>query len=85
MVLHLCQHLLSALLFLGLVWAEDRRRSLHVSRQRRKFDEGIEDRTNCSYKIVVLSIATLAAQVGKPRYRAFDLPLKVTESMAKTD
>lgn len=77
----------SALLSLGLEWANDRR-TVGVNRQRCKFDEAIEylQRTaSCSWEIVALSIASLAAQVGKLRHRAFDLPLKITESMAKTD
>ena len=77
----------SALLFFGLVWANDRR-SLRVSRQRCKLDEDIEYlqcTASCSCEIVALSIASLAAQVGKQRHRALDLPLKITESMAKMD
>lgn len=76
----------SALLFLGLVWANSR--TLRVSRQRCKFGEDIEYLqcpASSSCEIGALSIATLPAQVGKLRHRAFHLPLTIKESMAKTD
>lgn len=70
----------SALLCLWLVWANDR--SLCASGQRCKLVK-ILNIISAQPPVLVLSITSLAAHVGKLRYRAFDSPLKITESVAK--